>query len=90
MLCKGLQGTGIDNVAFVQIFLQRDNSLLIRGSIMSEEQRNLIQLAKTSAHRHLANIISDPQVYLGTFRYGMDFVWGKASFVSLFHQHRPC
>lgn len=45
--------------------------------IMSEEQQKLIHLAKASAQRHLSIIISNPDVYLGTFRYGMDFVWGK-------------
>ncbi|KUJ08937.1 uncharacterized protein LY89DRAFT_690509 [Mollisia scopiformis] len=63
MLCKGLQGMGINNVA-----------------IMSDSQRNLIQLAKSSAQRHLSTIISNPKLYLGTFRYGMDFVWAKCAF----------
>ncbi|KAF8861438.1 hypothetical protein BDZ45DRAFT_799906 [Acephala macrosclerotiorum] len=63
MLCKGLQGMGIENVA-----------------IMSDPQQNLIQLAKASAQRHLATIISNPIQYLGAFRYGMDFVWAKCAF----------
>jgi hypothetical protein len=46
-------------------------------SIMSYPQRNLIHLAKASAERHLSTIISDPVLYLATFRYGMDFVWGE-------------
>jgi len=44
--------------------------------IMSDEQRNLISLAKLSAQRHLATILSNPDLYVATFRYGMDFVWG--------------
>ncbi|TVY62878.1 hypothetical protein LSUE1_G006676 [Lachnellula suecica] len=63
MLCKGLQGIGIDNVA-----------------IMSEEQRNLIRLAKISAQRHMSTIMSNTGLYLGGFRYGMDFVWAKCAF----------
>lgn len=46
-------------------------------SIMSDPQRNLVYLAKASAQRHLCTIISNPVLYLATFRYGMDFVWGK-------------
>ncbi|KAE9362899.1 hypothetical protein N431DRAFT_424290 [Stipitochalara longipes BDJ] len=63
MLCKGLQGMGIENVA-----------------IMTDPQRNLIHLAKASAQRHLSIIISNPSLYLATFRYGMDFVWAKCAF----------
>ncbi|PMD17786.1 hypothetical protein NA56DRAFT_578416, partial [Hyaloscypha hepaticicola] len=63
MLCKGLQGMGIENVA-----------------IMTDSQRNLIHLAKASAQRHLSIIISNPSLYLATFRYGMDFVWAKCAF----------
>ncbi|KAH9209964.1 hypothetical protein DL95DRAFT_526574 [Leptodontidium sp. 2 PMI_412] len=63
MLCKGLQGIGIDNLA-----------------IMSDEQRNLIHLAKSSAQRHLSTILSSPKLYLGALRYGMDFVWAKCAF----------
>jgi len=59
MLCQGLQGMGIDNVA-----------------IMSDSQQNLIRLAKVSAQRHLSIILSNPELYIATFRYGMDFVWG--------------
>jgi hypothetical protein len=44
---------------------------------MSEEQQNLIHLARMSAQRHLSTMISNAERYLGTFRYGMDFVWGK-------------
>jgi hypothetical protein len=44
---------------------------------MTDPQRNLIHLAKASAQRHLTTIISNPTLYLATFRYGMDFVWGK-------------
>ncbi|KAH8803720.1 C6 zinc finger domain protein [Xylogone sp. PMI_703] len=63
MLCKGLQGVGIDNVA-----------------IMSDKQRNLVHLAKASAHRHLSTMISDSKLYLVGLRYGMDFVWAKCAF----------
>lgn len=61
MLCKGLQGMGIENVA-----------------IMTDPQRKLIHLAKNSAKRHLATILADSHAYLATFRYSMDFVWGKS------------
>ncbi|OBT52755.1 hypothetical protein VE04_04847 [Pseudogymnoascus sp. 24MN13] len=63
MLCTGLQGMGVENVA-----------------IMSDPQRNLVYLAKASAQRHLCTIISNPVLYLATFRYGMDFVWAKCAF----------
>jgi len=49
-------------------------------AIMSDEQRNLISLAKLSAQRHLAIILSNPDLYVATFRYGMDFVWAKCAF----------
>ncbi|PVH76092.1 hypothetical protein DL98DRAFT_465595 [Cadophora sp. DSE1049] len=63
MLCQGLQGMGIENVA-----------------IMSDSQQNLIRLAKVSAQRHLSIILSRPELYITTFRYGMDFVWAKCAF----------
>jgi len=43
---------------------------------MTEEQQNLIHLARMAAQSHLSIMISNPEKYLGTFRYGMDFVWG--------------
>lgn len=45
---------------------------------MSDPQRNFIQLAKSSAQRHLSTIVANPELYLGTFRYGMEFVWGES------------
>ena len=44
---------------------------------MSDEQRNFIHLAKSSAQRHLSIMLSNPKLYLGSLQYGMDFVWGK-------------
>jgi len=43
---------------------------------MTEEQQNLIHLARIAAQSHLSIMISSPEKYLATFRYGMDFVWG--------------
>ncbi|KAH9208281.1 hypothetical protein DL95DRAFT_395391 [Leptodontidium sp. 2 PMI_412] len=63
MLCQGLQGMGIENVA-----------------IMSDSQQNLIHQAKISAQRHLSTILSNPELYIATFQYGMDFVWAKCAF----------
>lgn len=47
---------------------------------MSDSQRHLIDLARNSAQRHISIILSDPERYLATFRYGMDFVWAKCAF----------
>lgn len=80
MLCKGLQGVGIDNLACVPVprYTYRISIVLTKYSrIMSDEQRNLVHLAKSSAQSHLSTILSSPKLYLGTLRYGMDFVWGK-------------
>ncbi|KAH7370946.1 C6 zinc finger domain protein [Rhexocercosporidium sp. MPI-PUGE-AT-0058] len=63
MLCQGLQGMGIENVA-----------------IMSDSQQNLIHQAKISAQRHLSIILSNPELYIVTFQFGMDFVWAKCAF----------
>jgi hypothetical protein len=54
-------------------------SRLTMFRIMSQEQQNLLSLVKTSAQVHLDIILANPEVYLGTFRYGVDFVWGMPS-----------
>ena len=54
---------------------------------MSEEQQKVVHQAEASARRHLSILISSPDVYLSTFRYGMDFVWGMA--LSLFARFLP-
>lgn len=56
--------------------LIQDTELTMCFRIMSEEERSLVHLARTSAQRHMSLIISNPELYLATFRYGMDFVWG--------------
>ena len=48
----------------------------LKPSLMTEEQQNLIHLARIAAESHLSIMISSPEKYLATFRYGMDFVWG--------------
>ena len=68
---------GIENVAYVlctRKYLTRGKLTITR--IMSDSQQNLIRLAKVSAQRHLSIILSKPELYIATFRYGMDFVWG--------------
>lgn len=68
---------GIENVAYVLSTRQISmNGKLTMTRIMSDSQQNLIRLAKVSAQRHLSIILSNPELYIATFRYGMDFVWG--------------
>lgn len=52
---------------------------------MSDSQQSLIRQAKISAQRHLSTILSNPGLYLATFQYGMDFVWGKSEISTKFH-----
>jgi len=54
-------------------------------SLMTEEQQNLIHLARIAAENHLSIMISSPDKYLATFRYGMDFVWGTSKARTLLH-----
>ncbi len=79
MLCQGLQGMGIENVACVH--LSTFTAVLMGSSIMSDSQQNLIHLAKISAQRHLSIILASPELYIATFRYGMDFVWGRQTLI---------
>jgi len=86
MLCKASQGVGIDNIAYVYVVFCVHHADSRR--IMSEEQRSFIHLAKTSAQHHLETILSNPRLYLGGLRYGMDFVWGKLIFSGLTDSRR--
>ncbi|KAE8373364.1 hypothetical protein BDV26DRAFT_285196 [Aspergillus bertholletiae] len=50
---------------------------------MSSVERNILQLAKSSARKHLRLISTEPDFYLAKLKYAMDFVWAKCAFCFL-------
>jgi hypothetical protein len=53
---------------------------LTDNSVMTSEQRDIVLQTKSVARRHLQILVSDPDLYLRTFKYAMDFVWAKCAF----------
>lgn len=47
---------------------------------MSSTERMILLTAKSSARRHLRLIIVEPEYYLSSLKYAMDFVWAKCAF----------
>lgn len=43
-------------------------------------ERNILLTAKSSARRHLRLVIIEPEFYLASLKYAMDFVWAKCAF----------
>ncbi|KAJ5215102.1 hypothetical protein N7468_010781 [Penicillium chermesinum] len=47
---------------------------------MSSAERTILLTAKSSARRHLRLMIVEPEYYLASLKYAMDFVWAKCAF----------
>jgi hypothetical protein len=47
---------------------------------MTAEEHNVLRIVKESLKKHLELMVSEPQNYLVSFKFAMDFVWAKCAF----------